>query len=51
METPTNEKQIRTVIDNWAKAVRNRDMDGILANHAADILMYDAVPSEKVRLI
>ena len=39
-----NEAQIRTLIENWAAAVRNKDMDGILAHHSADIVMYDVPP-------
>jgi len=37
----TNETEIRTLIENWAAAVRNKDMDGILAYHSTDIVMYD----------
>ncbi len=40
----TNKKQIRAVIDSWTKAVRDCNMDGILASHTTDILMYDVVP-------
>jgi len=40
----SNELQIRTLIENWAAAVRNNDMDGILAHHSADIVMYDVPP-------
>lgn len=39
-----HEPAIREVIDKWAKAVRDSNMDGILDNHTPDILMYDAVP-------
>jgi ketosteroid isomerase-like protein len=39
-----NESQIRMLIENWALAVRNKDMDGILAHHAADMVMYDVPP-------
>jgi ketosteroid isomerase-like protein len=39
-----NETQIRTLIENWAAAVRNRDMDAILAHHSADMVMYDVPP-------
>ncbi len=39
-----NESQIRTLIENWAAAVRNKDMDSILAHHAADVVMYDVPP-------
>ena len=39
-----DESAIREQIENWAKAVRNKDFDGILANHSADILMFDVPP-------
>lgn len=37
----SNETQIRMLIENWAAAVRNNDIDGILAHHSADLVMYD----------
>jgi ketosteroid isomerase-like protein len=40
----SNEVQIRRLIDNWAKAVRARDMKGALANHAKDMVMFDVPP-------
>ncbi|MDB5156210.1 MAG: hypothetical protein JWR50_917 [Mucilaginibacter sp.] len=42
-----NESQIRALIDNWAAAVRNKDMDGILAHHSNDLVMYDVPPPFK----
>ena len=36
-----NEVQVRELIENWAAAVRNRDINGILAHHAEDMVMYD----------
>ena len=36
-----NEAQIRKLVENWAKAVRNKDMKQILAHHSNDIIMYD----------
>ena len=36
-----NEIQIRQLVENWAKAVRQKDMDAILAHHADNIVMYD----------
>ena len=36
-----NETQIRTLIENWIKAVNNKDMNAILAHHAPGIVMYD----------
>jgi hypothetical protein len=41
---PENEDEIRTLIDRWAGAVHTGDMDGVLADHARDIVMFD-VPS------
>jgi uncharacterized protein (TIGR02246 family) len=37
----TNETQIRALVQNWARAVRAKDMDGALAHHASDIVMFD----------
>ncbi len=39
-----NESQIRSLIENWAAAVRNQDMEGILAHHADDVIMFDVPP-------
>jgi ketosteroid isomerase-like protein len=36
-----NERAVRTVIENWARAVESGDRKGILANHADELLMYD----------
>jgi ketosteroid isomerase-like protein len=38
---PENEIQIKQLIENWAKAVRDRDLQKILAYHSDDIVMYD----------
>jgi uncharacterized protein (TIGR02246 family) len=40
----TDEEQIRTLIERWAKAAHSGDMDVVLADHAADIVMYDVPP-------
>jgi ketosteroid isomerase-like protein len=40
----TNEVAIRELVENWARAVRDKDFNGILANHSADILMFDVPP-------
>jgi ketosteroid isomerase-like protein len=40
----SNETQIRTLVENWTKAVRDGDMNGILAHHTADIVMFDVPP-------
>jgi uncharacterized protein (TIGR02246 family) len=36
-----DEAGIRGLVEDWAKAVRNQDLNGILANHSQDILMFD----------
>jgi ketosteroid isomerase-like protein len=36
-----NEMQIQQLVENWARAVRNRDLQNILAYHSDDIVMYD----------
>ncbi|MEV1085232.1 SgcJ/EcaC family oxidoreductase [Streptomyces sp. NPDC050211] len=39
-----DEARIRTLITNWAEAVHRGDLDGVLADHAQDIVMYDVPP-------
>jgi len=39
-----DEAAIRDLIEQWAKAVRNKNIDRILANHSPDILMFDVPP-------
>ena len=43
----TDEAAIRELVESWASAVRAKDLDGILAHHSADIVMFD-VPSPLV---
>ena len=33
--------EIRSLVETWAKAVRAKDMEGVLANHTDDIVMFD----------
>jgi uncharacterized protein (TIGR02246 family) len=40
----TNGGEIRTLVENWASAVRRRDYDGILRHHGHDLLMFDVPP-------
>lgn len=37
----TDEPAIRELVENWARAVRTRDRNGVLAHHSRDILMFD----------
>jgi ketosteroid isomerase-like protein len=42
--TVTEEAELRTVIDQWVKAIRDEDRAGIRANHDPNILMFDVPP-------
>jgi uncharacterized protein (TIGR02246 family) len=42
--TKSDESAIRDLVENWARAVRTKNLDGILANHSPDILMFDVPP-------
>lgn len=45
-----DETQIREIIESWARAVHRGDMEGVLADHADDIVMFDVPPpSDGVR--
>lgn len=39
-----DEAQIRGLIERWAQAVHAGDLDGVVADHAADIVMFDVPP-------
>jgi uncharacterized protein (TIGR02246 family) len=41
MPRNSSKAQIRALIETWARAVRAKDMDGVLANHTDDIVMLD----------
>jgi uncharacterized protein (TIGR02246 family) len=36
-----NEIAIRALVEQWAKAVRAKDMERVLAHHADDLVMFD----------
>jgi uncharacterized protein (TIGR02246 family) len=38
--------QVRTLIERWANAVHAGNLDAVLADHAADIVMFDVPPPE-----
>jgi ketosteroid isomerase-like protein len=44
-----DESQVRDLVENWARAVRNADMDGVLAHHADSIVMFDVPPPLQLR--
>ncbi len=39
-----NESQVRALVERWAKAVHEGDLDTVLADHADDIVMFDVPP-------
>ena len=39
-----HEQQIQALVEQWAAAVHAGDMDGVLADHADDIVMFDVPP-------
>ena len=39
-----DESQIRELLENWVQAVRSRDLQGILKQHAPEILLFDVPP-------
>jgi uncharacterized protein (TIGR02246 family) len=41
--------EIRDLIENWAKSVRNLDIEGAVASHAEDMLMFDVPPPVQIR--
>jgi uncharacterized protein (TIGR02246 family) len=39
-----DERQIRSLIERWAEAVHAGELDAVLADHSADIVMFDVPP-------
>jgi uncharacterized protein (TIGR02246 family) len=44
MNETADETAIRKLIEDWAAAVRRQDREGILRDHAADLVMFDVPP-------
>lgn len=40
----SNEEQIRTLVERWAKAIRDNNIEGVLAHHTDNVVMFDAIP-------
>jgi uncharacterized protein (TIGR02246 family) len=40
----SDETAIRHLVENWARAVRSKNLNGILAKHSPDMLMFDVPP-------
>ena len=45
--TPANESQIRQLLEAWALATKQGRRDAVLANHSAEVLIYDVLPPLK----
>jgi uncharacterized protein (TIGR02246 family) len=43
------DKEIRNLIEGWAKAVRAKKIEGVLAHHTDDMVMFDVPPPVVVR--
>lgn len=44
MTTTSDQAAIRALIEDWASAIRNCDIDGIVASHDPAIVMFDVPP-------
>jgi uncharacterized protein (TIGR02246 family) len=40
----TAESQIRALVENWAEAVRAKDINGVMSRYAPDLVSFDIVP-------
>jgi uncharacterized protein (TIGR02246 family) len=50
MPTDTqDEREIRTLLERWAQAVRAGDLASVLAHHADDVVMFDVPPPVQLR--
>ena len=43
-KTGTDEALVRELLEDWARAVRAKDLKGILANHSPEMVMFDVPP-------
>lgn len=47
MSEKNDESRIRELVQRWANAVHGGDLETVLADHAADIVMFDVPPPEQ----
>ena len=43
---PNADDEIKNLIEDWARAVHDGNIDKVLANHADDIVMFDVPPPQ-----
>jgi len=46
-DTPSDEQQIRALLERWATTTRRGQLDDVLANHSPNVLIYDVLPPLK----
>ena len=44
-----DETEVRTLIERWAEAVNARQLEGVLADHTDDVVMFDVPPPSEIR--
>jgi uncharacterized protein (TIGR02246 family) len=47
VRTVDDEAEIRGLIEQWARAVHEGDLDTVLARHSAEIVMFDVPPPHR----
>jgi uncharacterized protein (TIGR02246 family) len=40
----TGDDEVRDVVEGWVRAIQQRDLAGVLARHAWDVVMFDVPP-------
>lgn len=45
----TAKAEVRELVENWLKAVRAKDINGVMSHYAADILLFDLAPPLQYR--
>src|SRR5690348_15676825 len=46
-DQPTDEERIRTLIERWARAAHDGDLDTVLADHTDDVVMFYVPPPQE----
>jgi ketosteroid isomerase-like protein len=49
LKTTSEQTVLLDIVESWAEAVRRKDIDGVVAHHAPDMLMFDVVPPLQAR--
>jgi ketosteroid isomerase-like protein len=47
-ETLKNIAQIRQVVDDWTRRIREEDKEGMVIHHTDEIVMFDVIPPLKI---